>query len=110
MDKVQADLDKAEARFTLRPGKVLDVEQVRAAVKKEGYTPTWIAFTAKGVLTAREGGWTVELQDPGQVIRLDDGEGLKRLREAGAGGKRVTVAVKIPPGKGLAVVETFTIP
>lgn len=110
MDKVQADLDKAEARFTLRPGKALDVEQVRAAVKKAGFTPTWIAFTVKGVLAAREGGWAIELQDPRQVIQLDEGEGLTRLREAGAVGKRVTVAVKIPSGKDQAVVETFTIP
>lgn len=110
MDKVQADLEKAEARFTLRPGRVLDVEQVRAAVKKAGFTPTWIAFTAKGVLAAREGGWAVELQDPAQVIRLDESEGLKRLREAGAAGKRVTAALKILPGTDRAVVETFTIP
>lgn len=110
MDKVQADLDKAEARFTLRPGKVLDVEQVRAAVKKAGFTPTWIAFTATGVLAARVAGWTVEVTDSAQLIALEDNEVLKKLRDAGAVGKRVTVAVKIPAGKDRAVVETFTLP
>lgn len=109
MDKVKADLDSAEARFTLLPGKALDVAQVRAVVKKAGFTATWIAFTATGVLRTRDGGWALEVKDSGQVVLLEENEALKKLREAAAAGKRITVAVKIPPGKERAVVETFSV-
>lgn len=110
MDKVKADLDKAEARFALQPGTKLDVGKVREAIKKAGYKPTWIGFTATGVLTARDGGWAVRVKDSGQIIPLEENEALQRLRTAGASGKLVTVSVKIPAGKEPAVVETFTIP
>ncbi len=110
MDKVQADLDKAEARFTLLPGKLVDVEQVRAAVKKAGFVPTWIAFTATGVLTPHDGGWAVEVKDSGQVIPLEGNAALTRLREQAGSGRRVTVVVRIPAGKDRALLETFTLP
>lgn len=110
MDKVKADLDKAEARFTLLPRKTLEVARVREAVKKAGYSPTWMAFTATGVLAPRDGGWAVKVKDSGQIIPLEENEALQRLRAAGASGKLVTVSLKIPAGKELAVVETFTIP
>lgn len=83
---------------------------MREAVKKAGFSPTWIAFTTAGVLTARDGAWAVQVKDSQQIIALDENETLKRLREAGTSGKPVTVTLRFPPGKDRAVVETFTIP
>lgn len=57
MDKVTADLDKAEARFTLKPGQALDVAKVREAITKAGYKPTWLAavFFVLWVVERRKG-------------------------------------------------------
>lgn len=105
-----ADLDKAEARFALQPGTKLDVGKVREAVKKAGYKPTWIAFTATGALVARGGAWSLEVKGSGQTFPLEENEVLKKIRETGTTGKLVTVTLKIPPGKDWAVVESFPAP
>lgn len=110
MDKVKADLEKAEARFTLQPGAKLDVSKVREAIKKAGYTPTWIAVTVTGALVAHDGGWAVKVKDSGQMIPLAENEALKKIQAAGVKGKPLKVTLRVPPGNDRAVVETFTIP
>lgn len=109
MDKVTADLEKAEARFTLKPGQVLDVPKVRAAITKAGYKPTWLTFTASGSLVERAGGWAVEVKGSRQLISLQEDERLGKLREAGGKGKPITVTLRIPPSGERAVVETFNV-
>lgn len=110
MDNVKADLDKAEARFTLQPGTKLDLGKVREAIKKAGYKPTWIAFAATGALVARDGAWSLEVKGSEQVLPLEENEALKKLRETVAAGRLVAVALKIPAGKDRGVVESFQVP
>lgn len=100
MTDVSVSLRKAEADFTIRPGTRLDVEAIRQAIRSYGFTPTWLEFTVRAELIAREGQPTLKLLDTGQLIRLVENPQLDDLRKALAGGaaKAVITAV-IPEGE-----------
>ncbi|MGH7362998.1 MAG: hypothetical protein ACREJ7_10025 [Candidatus Methylomirabilales bacterium] len=100
-------MEKGEARFSLERGKRLDVTQVRDVIRKAGFTPTWIVFTATGELTARAGGWAIKVAGSGQTIPLADNESLRKLQEAAGRGQPVTVTAKVPAGADEAVIETI---
>lgn len=103
-------MDKGEARFTLERSKRLDLAQVREVIKKAGFSPTWIAFTATGELTAGDSGWGLKVAGSGQTIPLADSDTLKKLRVAAGKGKSVTVTATVPAGAEEAVIETISAP
>ncbi|MBI4381834.1 MAG: hypothetical protein HY574_11680 [candidate division NC10 bacterium] len=97
---VAVSLRKAEAEFSLKPGTRLNVEAIRHAIRSYGFTPTWLEFTARAELMAREGRPTLKLLDTGQLIRLVENSQLDALRKALAGrAPKAVITAVIPEGE-----------
>lgn len=109
MTDVSVSLRKAEADFTIKPGTRLDVEAIRHAIRSYGFTPTWLEFTVRAEVMAREGRPTLKLLDTGQLIRLVETPQLDALRKA-LGGRAATAVITavIPEGEQeAAAIKSF---
>lgn len=99
-------LAKAQADLTMKPGRPLEVEQLRKAVIEAGFTPTWIRVEAIGLLLKQDGSHGLRIPESDQVIPLEANEILDRLlRTPGAVGRPIAATVLIPKGKGAGTLE-----
>lgn len=110
MEAVKTDLKTSQSEFRIKAGAELEVEKLREAIVKAGFTPTWIRFEAVGRLILREGSLAFKVRGTDQVIPLLADEKLKELQKAlGADGKLVFIVGLIPKGKKTAKIEAFEI-
>lgn len=98
VEAIDIDLKGASASLTSKKGSSLDVSQIRDAIKKAGYTPGPIQFTAIG--TIRQGAAQhLELQSrgDGKVFTLSHLEGstAELLTQAAQSGTPVEVVAVI---------------
>ncbi len=96
----------AWADIRLKAGAPLNVPQLREAVVKAGFTPTWVEFEAVGQLVQRNGRPGFKVKGVDQVILLEETEKLAQLRRK-APGKEVTLKAVIPEKKETAQIKEF---
>ena len=102
VDSVEVSLDRGVASITFRPGNRVGVEQVRGAIRSNGFTPKEADVRVQGVLTEQNGVLVLTVPGEDRAFRLvDDPQAAgvtARLRGA-ALGKAVVVDGTIAESK-----------
>ncbi len=110
MDSAEGDFKEARLKIKLKERQPLEIEQLREAVVKAGFTPAWIRFGATGRLVQRDDHYGLIVEDVGQVIDLLKNEKLKALlKTAGRENKMIEAVAIFPKGKQKAKLEEFQI-
>jgi len=83
VENVKVSLEKAQATFSLKPGKELQPEVLRKAVVDAGFTPRDIFITVRGRLKEEEGKPAFQPTGSGQVFSLVENAELTKLKGEG---------------------------
>ncbi len=109
MDKVNVSLKEARGLIRLKQGAPLEVDRMRKAVVKSGFTPTFVEFEATGAIVLRDGGHALKLEGTGQLIPLSGGPELQKAA-AESGESIIRVRVRIPKGTDTGKLLAFSKP
>jgi len=86
-------LKKAQANFSLKPGKELQPDVLRKTVVKAGFTPRDIFITVRGMLKEKDGKPAFQPTGSGQVFSLVENAELTKLKSEGL--KEVGLVAKV---------------
>ncbi len=78
-ERVKIYVDKGLAEAVYPEKRPLDVDGLKEAVKKGGFTPGAIEVRARGSLSEKDGRWGFELAGSGDMFLLKEDENLKKL-------------------------------
>ncbi len=97
--------------ITLKEGAPLKPELLRNAIKKTGFTPTWMKVRARGVMTEHEGSPAFRAAGNGQAFVVIDNDVLKNLRATpGIKGPKILVTASVEGGAPVALrLESFEV-
>ena len=97
--------------ITLKEGAPLKPELFRGAIKKTGFTPTWMKVNVRGVLVENEGSLALKVPGGGQSFALVDNDVLKELRSTpGVGEKEILVTGSVEGSGPVALrLEDFKV-
>ena len=109
MDKVEVSLEEAMGTITLKEGAPLKPELLRNAIKKTGFTPTWMKVRVRGVMAEHEGSPAFRAAGNGQTFVVIDNDVLKNLQATpGLEGKEILVTGSVEEGDPVALrLESF---
>ena len=109
MDKVEVSLEEAMGTITLKEGAPLKPELLRNAIKKTGFTPTWMKVRVRGVMAEHEGSPAFRAAGNGQTFVVIDNDVLKNLLATpGLEGKEIEVTGSVEDGDPVALrLEAF---
>ncbi len=83
MENVKVSLEKAQATFSLKPGKELQPEVLRKAVVDAGFTPRDIFITVRGKLSDKGGKVAFQPAGSTQLFSLAKNAALAKLKTEG---------------------------
>ncbi len=109
MDKVNVSLKKSRGFIRLKQGAPLDADNLRKAVVKAGFTPTFVEFESTGAIVPKDGGHALKVEGIGQLIPLSGGPELQKA-VAEAGETTIRVKVRIPKGSNTGQLLAFSKP
>ena len=101
---MNVSLEKAEATFSLAPGKELKPEVLRKAVSEAGFTPRDIFITARGNVVTGDGRLIFQPAVSNQQFSLVENAELSNLKseslkevqlDAKVGGKKAALSLEI---------------
>jgi len=78
-ERVTIYVDKGLIEAVYPEKRALDVDGLKEAVKKGGFTPGAIEVRARGSLIEKDGRWVFELAGSGEMLLLKEDENLKKL-------------------------------
>ena len=95
--------------ITLKEGAPLKPELLRNAIKKTGFTPTWMKVRVRGVMAEHEGSPAFRAAGNGQTFVVIDNDVLKNLLATpGLEGKEIEVTGSVEDGDPVALrLEAF---
>jgi copper chaperone CopZ len=82
VDSVRVSLNEGYADVRFEPGSTVTVEQVREAIRKNGFTPREAQVRVRGRVTARGGDLVLEAPGAGSYVLTGAAELLARLQPA----------------------------
>lgn len=94
-EKVKIYVDKGLAEAVYPEKRSLDVDGLKEAVKKGGFTPGAIQVQARGSISEKDGRWVFELAGSGETFLLKEDENLKELLEANKPGSLIRLSAKV---------------
>lgn len=110
MDRVEGNLQEAKLEITLKERQPLEIEKLREAVVKAGFTPSWVRFRATGILVLQNGLYGLKVEGTGQLLELVKDERSDPLVQTLAGETRlIDILAVIPKGKQNATLEEYSI-
>lgn len=110
MDRVEGNLQEAKLEITLKERQPLEIEKLREAVVKAGFTPNWIRFRATGKLVVQNGLYGLKVEGTGQLLELVKDERSDSLVKTLAGETRlIDILAVFPKEKQSALLEEFSI-
>lgn len=109
MDKAKVSLKEARADIQLKAGQPLEVETLRQAVVKAGFTPTWIRFEAIGHVVDHNGRPALKVQGTDQILPLVADEQYNALQQTTGKEGLVSLRGLIPQGEETAQIERFDV-
>lgn len=80
MENVNVSLEKAQATFSLKPGKKVEPQVLRQAVVDAGFTPRDIFVTVRGKLKEVDGKFVFQPVGLEQLFQLVENPELKKLK------------------------------
>ncbi len=93
MENVDVSLKKAQANFSLKPGKELQPDVLRKTVVKAGFTPRDIFITVRGMLKEKGGKPAFQHVGSGQVFSLVENAEFTKLKAEGL--KEIGLVAKV---------------
>ena len=95
--------------IALKEGAPLKPELLRNAIKKTGFTPTWMKIRVRGMVTSRGGNPVFQAAGSGQTFGLIENDVIKSLRATpGLEGKEILVTGSVEEGDPVALrLESF---
>jgi hypothetical protein len=103
VEKLNVSLEKAEATFSLAPGKELKPEVLRKAVLDAGFTPRDIFITARGNVVAGDGRLVFQAAASSQQFSLVENAELSKLKSESL--NEVQLDAKVVGGKAPLSLE-----
>lgn len=94
-EKVKIYVDRGLAEAVYPEKRPLDVDGLKEAVKKGGFTPGAIEVRARGLLSEKEGRWVFELAGSGEIFLLKEDESLKELLTQNRKGSLILLSAKV---------------
>jgi len=86
-------LKKAQANFSLKPGKELQPDVLRKTVVKAGFTPRDIFITVRGMIKEKDGKPAIQHVGSGQVFTLVENAEFTKLKAEGL--KKIGLVAKV---------------
>lgn len=95
--------------ITLKEGAPLKPELLRNAIKKTGFTPTWMKVKARGMVTEHQGSPAFKVAGSGQTFAFLDNDVVKNLQATpGLEGKEILVTGSVEEDDPVALrLESF---
>ncbi len=89
----------------------LKPELIRGAIKKTGFTPTWMKARVRGMVTSRGGNPVFQAAGSGQTFGLIENDVIKSLRATpGLEGKEILVTGSVEGSEPVALrLESFEV-
>ena len=112
VEAVEVSLNQGLATVRFRPNNRVTIEQVRAAIRKNGFTPKAAQVRVAGALTAHQGQPALALPETGALYLLREGSrGAAQLAELRrlAPGTRVTIEGQVPESPAKAGHEPLAL-
>lgn len=94
-EKIKIYVDKGLAEAVYPEKRPLDVDGLKEAVKKGGFTPGAIQIQARGSLSEKDGRWVFELAGSGEEFLLKEDGNLKELLEENKPGSLIRLSAKV---------------
>ena len=97
--------------ITLKEGAPLKPELLRNAIKKTGFTPTWMKARMRGMVASRGGSPVFQAAGSAQTFVVIDNDVVKNLRATpGLEGKEILVTGSVEEGDPVALrLESFEV-
>lgn len=93
--KVKIYVDKGLAEAVYPEKRSLDVDGLKEAVKKGGFTPGAIEVQARGSISEKDGQWVFELAGSGDTFLLKEDKNLKELLKENKPGSLIRLSAKV---------------
>jgi copper chaperone CopZ len=95
VESVEVSLNQGSAKLKLKPGNTVPIEQLWAAIQKNGFTTKGTRVVVRGEVISSDGKLQLKVPGPGVTYELAGGEQLKS-----SAGKTVVVEGTMTPVKG----------
>ncbi len=97
--------------ISLKHEALLKPELIKGAIKKTGFTPTWMKVRVRGVMAEHEGSPAFRAVGNGQTFVVIDNDVLKNLRATpGLEGKEILVTGSVEGSEPVALrLESFEV-
>jgi len=94
-EKVKIYVDKGQAQATYPEKRPLDLDALKEAVRKGGFTPGAVELQALGSLNRKDDRWVFELAGSRDMFLLKDDETLRKLLKENKEGSPIRLSAKV---------------